>query len=103
MEFLNIKDIKLMIVLNKKKIAVKDIKNLFSTDLRQDDYSKKHNADQTGNSKFFATEFIFKDDSAINIVCTDWGKELEDEGYVDNLDVGISSSEFYKWIINEAY
>ena len=31
--------------LEEKKIAVKDIKNLFSTDLRQDDYSKKHNAD----------------------------------------------------------
>jgi len=89
--------------LEEKKIAVKDIKNLVSTDLRQDDYSKKHNADQTGNSKMFATEFVFKDDSSINIVCTDWGKELEDEGYVDNLDVGISSSEFYKWIINEAY
>ena len=89
--------------LEEKNIVVKDIKNLFSSDLKQDDYSQKHNADQTGNSKMFATEFIFKDGSSINIVCTDWGKELEDEGYVDNLDVGISSSEFYKWIINEAY
>ena len=89
--------------LEEKKIVVKDIKNLFSTDLRQDDYSKKHEADQTGNSMMFATEFVFKDDSSINIVCTDWGKELEDEGYVDNLDVGIMSSEFYKWIVNEAY
>ena len=91
------------IYLEEKKIAVNDIKNLFSTDLRQDDYSKKHNADQTGNSMMFATEFVFKDDSSINIVCTDWGKELEDEGYVDNLDVGIASFEFYKWMVNEAY
>ena len=89
--------------LEEKRTAVKDIKNIFSSNLTQNDYTKKHNADQTGNSKMFATEFVFKDNSSINIVCTDWGKELEDEGYVDNLDVGISSSEFYKWIISEAY
>ena len=89
--------------LEEKNIVVKDIKNLFSSDLKQEDYSQKHNADQTGNSKMFATEFIFKDGSSINIVCTDWGKELEEEGYVDNLDVGIASYEFYKWVTNEAY
>ena len=89
--------------LEEKKIAVKDIKNLFSTDLIQDDYSKKHAADQTGNSMNFSTEFIFKDGARIVIACTDWGKELEDEGYVDNLDVGIASSKFYNWMVNEAY
>ena len=66
-------------------------------------YSKKHEVDQTGNSMNFSTEFTFKDGARIVIACTDWGKELEDEGYVDNLDVGIASSEFYKWMVNEAY
>ena len=89
--------------LEEKKIAVKDIKNLFSTDLIQDDYSKKHAADQTGNSMNFSTEFTFKDGARIVIACTDWGKELEDIGYADNFDVGIATSEFYKWMVNDAY
>tara|TARA_B100001540_G_C15781611_1_gene631302 strand:- start:1039 stop:1629 length:591 start_codon:yes stop_codon:yes gene_type:complete len=86
-----------------KKIAVKEIKNLFSSNVKQEEYKKKHSGDKTGNSMTYATEFNFSDDSSINIVCTDWGKEFESNGYRDNLDMGMASAEFYDWLVNEAY
>ena len=46
---------------------------------------------------------IIISDSSINIVCTDWGKEFESNGYRDNLDMGMASAEFYDWLVNEAY
>ena len=89
--------------LKEKKLVVKEIKGVFSDDLRREDYTKKHAADPTGNSKMYATEFLFKDFSSISIVCVDWGKGLESEGYSDNLDVGMMSSEFRKFLVDEAY
>ena len=41
--------------------------------------------------------------SNTRIVCTDWGEEFEAEAYKDNIDVGISSKEFYNFLLNEAY
>ena len=47
--------------------------------------------------------FRFKDGSYISLVCTDWGPEMEKNGYVDNLDVSVLDGGYVEWIINEAY
>ena len=66
-------------------------------------YSQTHQGDPSGNSKYTSVDFFFEDMSNTRIVCTDWGKEFEAEAYKDNIDVGISSKEFYNFLLNEAY
>ena len=90
--------------LKEGKIIIKDIKKLFiNLDYKLYEYTQAHQGDPSGNSTFTASDFDFKDGSSLRIFCVDWGKEFESNGYHDHIDVGLSSSKFYNWLINEAY
>ena len=62
----------------------------------------KHNQDPSGKSFFTSVEFSLKTGDAL-IHCTDWSKEFESNGFVDNLRVEISTKEFSDFLRNEAY
>ena len=86
------------------KIIIRDIKKLFSeVEYKLNQYTQHHQADPSGNSKFAASDFDFNDGSSLRLLCVDWGKEFEADGYHDHIDVGLSSSKFSNWLINEAY
>ena len=89
--------------IQEKDIAASQISSLFSQNIEEQKYSKKHRADKTGNTTVYNTDFIFKDGSYISLVCTDWGPEMEKNGYQDNLDVSVLDGIYVEWIINEAY
>ena len=90
--------------LKETRIIVKDIKKLFKQgDYKLNKYTQTHRGDPGGNSKFTASDFDFNDGSSLRIVCTDWGKEFEADNYHDNIDVGMVSSNFYNWLVHEAY
>ena len=89
--------------LNELKIIIRDIKKLFSeVEYKLNQYTQ-YQADPSGNSKFAASDFDFNDGSSLRLLCVDWGKEFEADGYHDHIDVGLSSSKFSNWLINEAY
>ncbi len=90
--------------LNETKIIIKDIKDLFSKiSYKLNQYTQPHQADLSGNSIFSSSDFDFNDGSSLRIICVDWGKEFEADGYHDHIDVGMTSSKFLNWLINEAY
>ena len=89
--------------IKEKEVAAKEIGNLFSSNIVEDKYSRKHRGDKSGNSKIYNTEFIFNDGSHITLSCTDWGAEMEEKGYRDNLDVSVLDGDYVTWLINEAY
>ena len=90
--------------LEERKIVIKDIKKLFlNLDYKLNEYTQAHQADPSGNSIFTASDFDFNDGSSLRIFCVDWGKEFESNGYYDHIDVGLTSSKFFNWLINEAY
>ncbi len=90
--------------LKETRIIIKDIKKLFTQgEYKLNKYTETHQGDPSGNSKFAASDFDFNDGSSLRIVCTDWGKEFEADGYHDNIDVGMTSSKFYNWLYSEAY
>ena len=90
--------------LEEKKTALLEIKQLFSNDaFEEDSYKLKHSADKSGNSIYYSTDIEFESGDAIRLVCTDWGKEFEADGYGDNFDIGLSAKELLDFLINEAY
>jgi hypothetical protein len=86
------------------KIIIEDVKKIFTQgEYKLNKYTQTHKGDSSGNSKFSSSDFDFKDGSSLRIVCTDWSKEFEADNYHDNIDVGLSSSKFNDWLVNEAY
>ncbi len=82
-----------------KKIA-KEFREFFSN-YKENSYEKTHNLDS--DSIFYSFDFIFKEESATRIICTDWSKKMEEDDYHDNLAVYLFGSEFRKWLNNKAY
>ena len=90
--------------LNETTIIIKDLKKLFSQlgyDLNE--YTTPHQGDPSGNSTVTSSDFNFNDGSSLRIMCVDWGKEFEADGYHDHIDVGLASSKFFNWLKNEAF
>ena len=89
--------------IKEKEEVAKEISNLFSKNIAEEKYSQKHRADKSGNSKIYNTDFVFNDGSYIALSCTDWGAEMEEEGYRDNLDVSVLDADYVTWLMYEAY
>ena len=65
--------------------------------------TRKQDEDTTGESKFHSTDFNFYGGESVRIMCIDFGNKFEQNGYIDNLRVFISSSVYRNWINEEAY
>jgi len=63
-----------------------------------------HVYDKSGKSTTTDVYYYFDDKAFVSIVCTDWSDEIT-KSYkeFDNFAVEIASSEFSKWLTNEAY
>ena len=49
-------------------------------------------------------DFIGPDDYSISrIICTDWSKKMEDDGFYDNLAIYLQLKEFSNFMLTEAY
>ena len=62
-----------------------------------------HNADKTGESTQTVVDFNFSDGGYIRVVCNDWSKKFTAEnGWIDELNVVISSKELVSYINSDA-
>ena len=89
--------------LKKKDEIFSEIKELFSDVSKSKSYTRKQDEDTTGESKFHSTDFNFYTGESVRIMCIDFGNKFEQNGYIDNLRVFISSSVYRNWINEEAY
>ena len=89
--------------LKKKDEIFYEIKELFSEVSKNKSYTRKQDEDTTGESKFHSTDFTFYSGESVRIMCIDFGNKFEQNGYIDNLRVFINSTEYRKWINEEAY
>ena len=88
--------------LSKRKEIEKDISKVFpSASISR--YEKiKHGYDKSGKSFAWITRFVLKGGGQASVDCHDWSKKLE-KNTADKLMVGLGSSEFHKFVDNEAY
>jgi len=63
-----------------------------------------HTADKSGKSKVHAYSFNYSSGANGGVDCNDYSKKIKKKyGWIDNLRVYVMSSEFSKWLNNEAY
>ena len=82
----------------------KEMKENFTDNykLYKDEYF--HSYDKSNKSKVKVFDFDRSDGYTISrIICTDWSKKLEAQGFEDNLAIYLQSENFSKFMLNEAY
>ena len=84
----------------KQKEIAYNLRNVFS-DFEEDIYGGIHDLDN--ESLFYSVDFNFRDGSSSRIICTDYAKKSEKNGFYDNLAVYLFESKFNKWSQTEAY
>ena len=86
--------------LSQKKEISSDLENFFGDNATIDNYNQKHNADKTGNSMTYNTEFyITQTNDKVAVSYYNWGNEIRKEkGYEDNIKVIIHSNEFHEFL-----
>ena len=82
-----------------KKISY-SLRNVF-LDFKENSYDGLHDLDN--ESPFYSIDFDFKNGSTSRIICTNYQKKLENNGYNDNLSVYLFESKFNTWANTEAY
>ena len=82
------------------KIMNEQLKNIIDTDFK-DSLEK---ADKSGKSKVYAFFLNFSSGDNGRIDCNDYSKKIEKKyGWEDNLRIALVSSEFRKWLNEEAF
>ena len=89
--------------LKKKNEILSEMKKLFAELSKNESYTRKHDQDVSGKSKFHTTDFDFYTGEVARVMCIDWGNKFEQDGFIDNLRLFISSIEYSKWLNEEAY
>ena len=88
--------------LEKKKDVVKEIEDNFELKNKYtytDDY-----AGAAGKSIAYITDFDLLDGGTVRIWCAKWDKKNEKSKYwIDTLNIGINSKQFFDWLNSEAY
>ena len=84
----------------KQKEIADDLRNVFS-EFEENSYDGIHDLDK--ESLFYSVDFNFKDGSASRIICTDYAKKSEENGFNDNLAVYLFEKKFNTWANTEAY
>ena len=88
--------------LKTKKKIVKEVKEVFDF-VNTNDYTNDFGG-KGGESIAYISDFDFSSGDAIRIWCTNWDSKTEKEkGWIDSLNVGVSSREFLNWLNTEAY
>ena len=81
----------------------KEVKYLFKN-LKRISSDSKHEADKTGNSTVKEIRYWFKNDSLISIICYNWSEKItKEKSWTDNLSLEITTKEFNKWLIKNAW
>jgi hypothetical protein len=83
-----------------KKIAEKDLKDIFKKLIFEDWGTSPHPADKTGKTTVSTTMFTFIDSGSGAIQCYDWSKEMK---YNDHLKIKLMTNEYLNWIQNIAF
>ena len=84
----------------KQKEIANELRKIFSG-FEENSYDGIHDLDN--ESLFYSVDFNFKDGSASRIICTDYAKKSEKNGFNDNLAVYLFESKFNIWANTEAY
>lgn len=91
--------------LTKQKEIISDMKKIFKNNATLEEYENKHRADKTGNSLVYVNDFVFKNTKDIvGVSVYDWSDDITSQKkWYDNLKVDIFSSEYMKFLNEEAY
>ncbi len=91
--------------LSKQKEIISDMKKIFKNNATLEEYENKHSADKTGNSFVYVNDFVFKNTKDIvGVSVYDWSDDITSQKeWYDNLKVDIFSSEYVKFLNEEAY
>tara|TARA_B100000674_G_C37346828_1_gene692284 strand:- start:159 stop:593 length:435 start_codon:yes stop_codon:yes gene_type:complete len=91
--------------LSKQKEIISDMKKIFSANSTIEKYEEKHAADKSGNSIVYVNDFIFNNsEDIIGVAVYDWSDEITSQKkWYDSLKVDIFSSEYVKFLQEEAY
>ena len=79
--------------------VLNDIESMFGNNVDKQTGSQKRREDKIGKSIMYYNDFQFSDQSAINIYCTDWSKEITDKNnWLDELKISLYSVEFANYL-----
>ena len=90
----------------KKNQIVKDLKNILKNTKLSNEEKDKVQGDKSGKSYVLGSYFDFKVDKSeyVKVACTFYTKEYSKEtGWSDYLRISLTSTEFNKFLNNEAY
>ena len=88
--------------IEKEKI-IKDLKDTFFSELKENNYNFTYENITDGKSIAYISHFILTNGS-LRVYCTNWSKKTESElGYADNLRLEIGSLEYFDWLNAKAY
>jgi len=89
--------------LKKMKEISDEIKNSLEN-VEKIEGNRNHRYDTSGKSKYIYTAFEFKSKDYIQVSCTDWSIEMENnKSFADELKVSIATEKFGNFLDNEAY
>ena len=98
-KFLNYSECK-----KKMKSIKNSMENFFSDNFISQRNEEPHSFDKSNESMVTMIDFIGPDDYSISrIICTDWSKKMEGDGYADNLAIYLQLKEFSNFMLTEAY
>ena len=86
----------------KKNEIVNDVKLLFKN-IKEKNNIFSHPADSTGKSKATMTTFRFASFDTASVACIAYSKSMKEKRRIDHLRINVSSKEYDKWLVNEAY
>ena len=87
----------------KQNEIIEEVSTLFK-DTKTIRKTLNHSADKSGKTKIYAFFFNFNSGATARIDCNEYSKEITKKyRWIDNLRVGLMTSEFRKWLNTEAY
>ena len=87
---------------HKKKVE-EQISNIFNN-IKKFSSEGKHDADPTGNSYMYQTQYSFPSGGVIAIECTDWSDKISKKyNWQDNFTISFYSKEYEYFVRYEAY
>ena len=92
----------------KERNKIKEAMDKVWPNTSSDEYSRKHDADKTGNSKYFHILYELKEGKKLIgnavIECVDWSSEVTSlNRWTDNLNLRIGNNKYETWLSNKAY
>ena len=86
----------------KKNEIVNDMKLLFKN-LTEKNSIFSHPADSTGKTKATMSTFNFTSFDTASVACVAYSKSMKEKRRIDHLRINVSTKEYDRWLVNEAY